>query len=111
MYLIAFATLVLSAADHWTTYLCLRNPVTGWDVSEANPISDWLFSGIGLVPGLLVDSAIERAFSPASPGLRISAASMTVMRRAGCCKTSAAQSPIRPPPIIAISVKAWRGIN
>ena len=58
MHLLAVATLVLSAADHWTTYICLRNPVVGWEVIEANPISDWLFSWVGLVPGLLVDSAI-----------------------------------------------------
>jgi hypothetical protein len=58
VHLFAITTLVLSAADHWTTYLCLRNPVAGWDVSEANPISDWLFSGIGLVPGLLLDSVV-----------------------------------------------------
>jgi hypothetical protein len=50
--------LVLSAADHWTTYLCLRQPVEGWLVHEANPISDWLFTMVGLVPGLLVDSAL-----------------------------------------------------
>ena len=58
MRLLATATLVLSAADHWTTYVCLRNPVVGWEVIEANPISDWLFSWLGLVPGLLVDSAV-----------------------------------------------------
>ena len=58
MHLLAAATLVLSAADHWTTYVCLRNPVAGWEVIEANPISDWLFSWLGLVPGLLIDSAI-----------------------------------------------------
>ena len=58
MHLIAITTLVLSAVDHWTTYLCLRSPISGWEVSEANPISDWLFSWIGLVPGLAVDSLI-----------------------------------------------------
>jgi len=56
--LLAVATLVLSAADHWTTYLCLRSPVAGWEVIEANPIADWLFSWLGLVPGLLIDSAV-----------------------------------------------------
>lgn len=54
---LAILTLLLSAADHWTTYLCLREPVTGWLVTEVNPIADWLFATIGLVPGLLVDSA------------------------------------------------------
>ena len=58
MHLLAFLTLILSAADHWTTYVCLRSPVSGWQVTEANPISEWLFGWIGLVPGLLVDSAI-----------------------------------------------------
>ena len=58
LHLLALAALLLSAADHWTTYLCLRRPVDGWLVSEANPISDWLFTELGLVPGLLVDSAV-----------------------------------------------------
>lgn len=57
-YLLATVTLLLTAADHWTTYLCLRHPVDGWTVTEANPIAEWLFSKVGLVPGLLVDSAI-----------------------------------------------------
>ncbi len=56
--MLALVMLVLSVADHWTTYLCLRQPVDGWLVHEANPISSWLFASIGLVPGLLVDSAI-----------------------------------------------------
>jgi len=49
-------TLALSAADHWTTYLCLRAPVEGYLVSEANPIAHWLFSEFGLVAGLAIDS-------------------------------------------------------
>jgi hypothetical protein len=55
---LAILTLVLSAADHWTTYLCLRDPVSGWVITEANPLADWLFGAIGLVPGLLVDSGL-----------------------------------------------------
>jgi hypothetical protein len=51
-------TLLVSAADHWTTYLCLSQPVTGWSVSEANPIADWLFTTAGLVPGLIIDSVV-----------------------------------------------------
>jgi len=49
---------LVSAADHWTTYLCLRAPVSGWVVSEANPITAWMFQHLGLVDGLLVDSLI-----------------------------------------------------
>jgi hypothetical protein len=58
VYTLAFLTLLLSAADHWTTYLCLRAPVAGWQVAEANPLADWLFGNLGLVPGLMVDSIV-----------------------------------------------------
>ena len=50
--------MMASAADHWTTYLCLRAPVEGWRVSEATPLADWLFQTIGLVPALVLDSAV-----------------------------------------------------
>jgi hypothetical protein len=56
--ILALFTLLLSAADHWTTYLCLRQPVSGWHVAEANPLADWLFGSVGLVPGLMIDSAV-----------------------------------------------------
>jgi hypothetical protein len=55
---LAIAAVLLTTADHWTTYLCLRGPVNGWRVSEANPVADWLFQLTGLVPGLAIDSAI-----------------------------------------------------
>lgn len=58
MRVLALLTLLVSAADHWTTYLCLRQPVEGWHVTEANPFADWLFQAAGLVPGLLIDSAV-----------------------------------------------------
>lgn len=61
MYPLAGLTLLLAAADHWTTYLCLRRPVDGWVVTELNPIADWLFATLGLVPGLLLDSAVTLA--------------------------------------------------
>ena len=58
LHVLALLTLLLTAADHWTTYLCLRSPVPGFDVHEANPLADWLFQSLGLVPGILVDSAV-----------------------------------------------------
>ena len=58
MHALAALTIVLSAADHWTTYLCLRAPVAGWQVAEANPLAQWLFQSFGLVPGLLIDSGV-----------------------------------------------------
>lgn len=56
--LLAVLTLALTAADHWTTYLCLRAPVEGWQVTEANPLANWLFANVGLVPGIVADSAV-----------------------------------------------------
>ncbi len=58
MRLLALIALLVSAADHWTTYLCLRQPIAGWQVEEVNPLADWLFSSAGLVPGLMIDSVI-----------------------------------------------------
>lgn len=58
MRILAILTLLVSAMDHWTTYLCLRAPVDGWRVTEANPIADALFDSYGLVQGLVIDSAI-----------------------------------------------------
>ena len=55
---LAGLTLLLTGADHWTTYLCLRMPVRGWEVIEANPFAEWLFSATGLVPGLAIDTTI-----------------------------------------------------
>ncbi len=59
--LLAAIVLALTCADHWTTYLCLRSPVSGWEVSEANPVADWLFESAGLLPGLAIDSIITIA--------------------------------------------------
>jgi hypothetical protein len=55
---LAGVTLLLTGADHWTTYQCLRAPIVGWNVIEANPLADWLFTWVGLVAGLAIDSAI-----------------------------------------------------
>lgn len=54
----AIATILLTCADHWTTYLCLHAPVDGWSVVEANPVAEWLFSWAGLTGGLLIDSIV-----------------------------------------------------
>jgi hypothetical protein len=56
--LFAGTSLLLTGADHWTTWLCLRGAVEGWEIREANPIADWLFQSTGLVTGLAIDSII-----------------------------------------------------
>ncbi len=55
---LAVGVILASTADHWTTYLCLREPITGFNVTEGNPLAAWLFGQVGLVPGLLLDSLI-----------------------------------------------------
>jgi len=57
----AVTTILLTGADHWTTYLCLKAPVAGWAVSEANPVADWLFQAAGLTGGLMIDSLVTLA--------------------------------------------------
>jgi hypothetical protein len=57
-HLLAVLALLFSLADHWTTYLCLRSPVHGWVVTEANPLADWLFRTLGLEEGLWLDTGV-----------------------------------------------------
>jgi hypothetical protein len=50
--------LLFNVADNATTFMCLRKPVAGFDVVEANPIARWLFDSVGLVEGLAFEMAI-----------------------------------------------------
>ena len=52
---------IMNLADNATTYLCLRAPVEGFEVVEANPIAAWLFGKVGLVPGLAFEMAVTTA--------------------------------------------------
>lgn len=56
--LLAIGVLALTALDHWTTYLCLRQTVEGFAVREANPVAAWLFGQVGLGPGLWLDTGV-----------------------------------------------------
>ena len=58
LHLLAGLALLISLADHWTTYLCLRGAVAGWEVTEANPLAEWLFARVGLAEGLIVDTLV-----------------------------------------------------
>lgn len=60
---IALGVLVvlLNLADNTTTFLCLRAPVPGFEVSEANPAAAWLFGTMGLVPGLVFEMLVTTA--------------------------------------------------
>jgi hypothetical protein len=45
-------------ADAFTTYYCLAYPNSPLEVWEGNPIARWLFSNMGLVPGLILDTVV-----------------------------------------------------
>jgi len=49
---------LLNLADNATTFLCLRAPVPGFEVIEANPAAAWLFNSVGLLPGLALEMAV-----------------------------------------------------
>jgi hypothetical protein len=53
---VGIALLLATVGDHYTTWMCLRAPVAGWEITEINPIAAYLFQVFGLVPGLLIDS-------------------------------------------------------
>ncbi len=53
--------LLMNALDNTTTFLCLRAPVAGFDVFEANPVARWLFQGVGLLEGLVLEMALSSA--------------------------------------------------
>jgi hypothetical protein len=58
-----FAALAMLFAllDHMTTWLCLRAPIPGWEIREANPLAAWLFGRFGLVEGLALDTLVTLA--------------------------------------------------
>ena len=49
---------LFNLADNATTFLCLRAPVPGFEVVEANPAAAWLFETVGLRQGLLLEMAV-----------------------------------------------------
>ena len=50
---------LFNLADNATTFLCLRAPVPGFEVVEANPAAAWLFETVGLRQGLLLEICID----------------------------------------------------
>ena len=54
----AALAMVFALLDHVTTWLCLRAPIPGWEIREANPLAAWLFGHFGLVQGLALDTAV-----------------------------------------------------
>lgn len=60
-FLLGALVVLFNATDNTTTFLCLRNPIPGFEVVEANPIARWLFDSIGLLEGLVLEMLITTA--------------------------------------------------
>jgi hypothetical protein len=60
-FLLGALVVLFNLTDNTTTFLCLRQPVEGFEVVEANPIARWLFDSIGLIEGLVLEMVITTA--------------------------------------------------
>ncbi len=58
---LGLAVVVFNLLDNATTFLCLRSPVDGFEVVEANPFARWVFDSIGLFPGLVFETLVTTA--------------------------------------------------
>ncbi len=57
-YMLGALVVLFNLADNATTFLCLRRPVPGFEVIEANPLARWLFETVGLLEGLIFEMLI-----------------------------------------------------
>lgn len=60
-FLLGALVVLFNLTDNTTTFLCLRQPVEGFEVVEANPIARWLFDSVGLMEGLVLEMVITTA--------------------------------------------------
>ena len=60
-FLLGALVVLFNLTDNATTFLCLRAPIAGYEVVEANPIARWLFESVGLAEGLLFEMVITTA--------------------------------------------------
>jgi hypothetical protein len=58
LHALAGLAFLFALLDHLTTWLCLRTPIPGWEIREANPLAAWLFTRVGLVEGLAIDTLV-----------------------------------------------------
>jgi len=56
--LLGALVVLFNLADNATTFLCLRAPVPGFEVIEANPAAAWLFDSVGLREGLALEMLV-----------------------------------------------------
>jgi len=57
-FILGALVIIFNFMDNFTTFACLRAPVAGFEITEANPVAHWLFSWIGLAEGLILEMLI-----------------------------------------------------
>ncbi len=57
-FLLGALVVLFNLTDNTTTFLCLRQPVEGFEIVEVNPIARWLFEQIGLFEGLALEMGL-----------------------------------------------------
>ncbi len=57
-FVLAGLAFLFNAADNLTTYLCLREPIEGFEIYEANPLAAWGFHMVGLEAGLWIETVL-----------------------------------------------------
>ncbi len=57
-FVLAALAFLFNAADNLTTYLCLRAPIEGFEIYEANPLAAWGFQTVGLEAGLWIETVL-----------------------------------------------------
>jgi hypothetical protein len=57
-FVLAALAFLFNAADNFTTYLCLRSPVEGFEIYEANPLAKWGFDRVGVGTGLWIETVL-----------------------------------------------------
>ncbi len=60
-FLLGGLAVVLNLLDNTTTFLCLRAPIPGFEIFEANPLARWMFEAMGLLEGLVLETVITTA--------------------------------------------------
>ena len=60
-FVLGMLVVLFNCLDNATTFLCLRAPIPGYEIFEANPLARVLFDSIGLVEGLMIEMTVTLA--------------------------------------------------
>ena len=60
-FLLGGLVLLFNLLDNLTTFVCLRASSPIFEVFEANPVARWTFDQLGLMQGLVLETAVTTA--------------------------------------------------